>query len=209
VAYLIGPIGFPVTGMDFLPPGTLYGTTAPSSMVVPRQLITIDPTTGAGTLVGNLDDAAMVNHIVSDCSFFLGALYGCDGPGGALVTIALATGLVTVAGPAPTAPGGGFAVDVTNTVTYYMTASDLTMPLWTVNIPTAVFVPGPFLVGVLGPGARITGATFHNGTLYALEALPGPGARVLLTVNTAAGVGAPVPGPPLPPYLSAIASPTR
>lgn len=49
VTSTIGPIGFGVTGLAFDPiPGTLFGVTTTSG---DRQLITIDPATGAGTVV--------------------------------------------------------------------------------------------------------------------------------------------------------------
>jgi hypothetical protein len=50
----IGPIGFAVTGLAEDPStGTLYGVTSLGSTTNPGSLITVNKTTGAGTLVGD------------------------------------------------------------------------------------------------------------------------------------------------------------
>jgi len=207
VAYLIGPIGFGVAGMDFGPGGVLYATTAPGGAGGKRNLITINPVTGAGTLVGPLDDTLLNNYAVPDCSFYLGALYGTDGPGGSFLSINVATGAVTNISPYPSpGPGGAFAVDAASVNVYFMTLD--VGPLVTVNPPTAFFTPGPPLSGFVLASGRMTAAAFHQGVLYAVDAGPNAGPRHLLTVNPATGVMTPI-GPPLPPLVSAIASRTR
>ncbi len=76
-ATLIGPIGFGVTGMAFAPDGTLYGTTSEGGLSL-GSLITIDTATGAGTLVGQMDDAAGVNNKLRDITFVGSIPYGTD-----------------------------------------------------------------------------------------------------------------------------------
>ena len=50
----IGPIGFSVTGLAVHPTtGVLFGSTGNASPIYPGSLITINKTTGAGTLVGS------------------------------------------------------------------------------------------------------------------------------------------------------------
>lgn len=72
----VGPIGFAVTGLAFDPTtGILYGSTSRQSALHPQALITIDPTTGAGTLVADYD----LNTTASDLAFdAAGQLWGWD-----------------------------------------------------------------------------------------------------------------------------------
>jgi hypothetical protein len=94
----VGPIGFGVTGLAVHPvTGVMYGSVGRASPVSPASLITIDKTTGAGTLVGpyNIDGETM-----ADIAFGPdGTLYGWAEPGiDALHTINLATGQATLVG---------------------------------------------------------------------------------------------------------------
>lgn len=205
-ARLLGPIGFGVTCMDFDPAtGVLYGTTAPGSAGGARELITIDPATGAGTLVGPTNDGSGVNHRTPDCAFVGNVLYGTDGSGGNFISIDHTSGLVTVIGAAPVLPGGGFASDATSANTLYVTRSGTS--IWTVDVGTPpFFTAGPNLVGTFG--GRMNSATFHNGTLYAVEGDGPGGTRQLVTIDPATGVATPV-GPLLPSAIDALASPTR
>jgi hypothetical protein len=208
----IGPIGFAVTAMDFHPTtGVLYGTTAPRTGSSPpsgRELITIDPATGTGTLVGPTDDAGGVNHLIPGITFVGEVLYGTDGPGNNLVTIDVTTGLVSVvAGGRPLGPGGAFAADAAGANVYYMTGN--TSPLWSVDVSTGVFTAGPPLEGSGGDLVVMSGATYHNGWLYAVESSSGIGIRQLVVVNTSEGFFSPV-GPVIEASaVNAMASATR
>jgi len=210
--HMVGPIGFGLTSMDFDPvTGTLFGFTAPGALGPPRQLISINPVTGAGTLIASTLDAGAVNHLLQGASYVGNIMHGVDGPGANLVTVNTTTGLVTILFPGrPLAPGGGFAADATSTNVFYMTAD--VGPLDSVNIGTGAFTPGPLLNGFSAPGGRVGAAAFHQGTLYGLHA-PSPGGggspRHILSVNTTTGLLTAV-GPVLPsPHASAIASRTR
>jgi hypothetical protein len=92
---VIGPIGFALTGLAFHPgTGVLYGVTSNNSAANPRSLITVNTTTGAGTLVGALGIASPV----ADCGFTnAGVLYGYRANTGTLYTINLLTGAATQA----------------------------------------------------------------------------------------------------------------
>ena len=209
---LAGPIGFAVTAMDFHPTtGVLYGTTATRTGCCPasgRELITIDPATGAGTLVGPTNDADGVNHLIPGVTFVGDVLYGTDGPGNNLVTIDVTSGLVTVvAGGRPLGPGGAFAADAAGANVYYMTEN--TSTLWSVDVSTGVFTAGPPLEGSGGSLIVMSGATFHNGWLYAIESSSGIGIRQLVVVNTNEGFFSPV-GPVIEgSAINAMASATR
>lgn len=98
VVSTVGPIGFAVTGLAVHPTtGVLYGTTGNNSPASPGSLITIDTTTGAGTLVGDLVPA---NEAAADITFGAdGTLYGWLEAGtDDLITIDLVTGAATVVG---------------------------------------------------------------------------------------------------------------
>jgi hypothetical protein len=204
-AFPIGPIGFPVTAMDFHPEtGVLYGVTGAAT----AQLITIDPTTGEGTVVGNLVDEFGYYQIIPGISFVGSVLYGTNAWNEGLVTIDVTSGRVdVVSGGVPSAPGGGFAADAEGANVYYMTFN--TAPIYSVNLTTGVFTPGPILQGSGGNFALIPGATFHNGSLYAIESSPGPGDRQLVVIDVNTGAITPIGSVYTNSAFNAIASPTR
>ena len=94
----VGPIGFPITGLAFdRRTNTLYGSVGGNG-ANPRSLVTIDRTTGAGTLVGSLG----VNTPMADITFSpSGTLFGWSGFTGTrgLYTVDPATGAATFVGP--------------------------------------------------------------------------------------------------------------
>ena len=212
-SYTIGPIGFGVTGM-FYTGGVLWGTTAPGQGL-PRDLITIDPMTGVGTLVGPTNDAGAVNYPFRDVTFDQAAGWPF-GTTPCQLRSFNSSGLVNpaIGGGVPNcAPGGGIAQDAAGANIYFMMLSS--DPLYTVNTSTGVFTPGPIVSGGVLAGqcsglgsSCFGGAGFHNGTLYAVEMDSNAGNRQLHSVNTATGALTPV-GPPLPSWTSAIVSPTR
>jgi hypothetical protein len=82
----IGPVGFGVTGMAFDPKtGILYGSTGGNGSN-PKSLITIDTTTGAGTLLGTIKDSLTGTALnLPDIAFRSdGRLYGSSGNDGNL-----------------------------------------------------------------------------------------------------------------------------
>jgi hypothetical protein len=89
----IGSSGFGLTGLAFRPSdGVLFGVTSNNSAVNPRSLITVDPVTGAGTLVGALG----VTSGIADISFRSDdALYGYTPSTRTLYTINTTTGAAT------------------------------------------------------------------------------------------------------------------
>ncbi len=177
---LIGATGFSgVGGLAFSPGGVLYGIAAPVNsevLVQPargasprlvasgRQLITINTTTGAGTLVGGTG----VTQGFSDLTFRSdGVLFAITG-GGQLYTINTSTGLATAVGSNQGGvTGGGLAFNSSNVL--YLADFDA---LYTVNTTTGVrtFVKDLNFSQFSNPdNTRISGMQFHpaNGTLYA------------------------------------------
>ena len=138
-AFPIGPIGFSVTAMDFHPEtGVLYGVTGYAT----AQLITIDPSTGEGTVVGNLVDAFGNYQVIPGISFVGSVLYGTNAWGGGLVTIDVTSGRVDVLFEnEPLAPGGGFAADAEGANVYYMSLN--TWPIYSVNVTNGRLHAGP------------------------------------------------------------------
>ena len=114
----IGPIGFRVTGLAFHPTtGVLYGTTSNNSTASPRSLITIDPTTGVGTLIGSTS-----GDVMTDIAFnSAGTLYGWSGwrdrGTSDLNTIDLTTAAATILGDfGEDTSGNGLAFDGSGTL---------------------------------------------------------------------------------------------
>ena len=114
----IGPIGFAVTGLAVDPnSGTLYGSTSMLSPNSPNSIITINKTTGAGTLVGAV---GISGEEVADLTFdAAGTLYGwteifTDD----LVTINTSTGAATQVGNSGIFTFGSGLADVGGTLFY-------------------------------------------------------------------------------------------
>ncbi len=201
-ATLVGPIGFGVTCMDFHPTtGVLYATTAPTGGGLPRQLITIDPTTGAGTLVGSLVEADMTAHRMPGCAFVGGTLYGGDGMGLNFISVDVSTGIVTVIGPNGVAsPSGAFVSDPADANQYYFPAGII----YSTDITTGVMTAGATITGTGGGTQR--GGAFHNGATFAISS--GAGGQ-LVTIDMTTGVGSVIGTPTTSHRLDALASPTR
>ncbi len=113
----VGASGFAITGLSFRPSDqVLFGVTSNNSASNPRSLITVDATTGAGTLVGALG----VTSGLADIAFRSdGALYGYSPSNSTLYSVNTSSGAATqvsaTAIPA-TALGFGLAFDSTDTL---------------------------------------------------------------------------------------------
>jgi hypothetical protein len=118
----VGPIGFAVTGLAFHPStGVLYGSTGRISPGAPNSLITVDPATGAGTLVGSYGVASQCGFdTMADIAFdpTTGVLYGWAEPcNHDLYRIDIATGQATKVGDSGlTTFGSGIAIDATGRI---------------------------------------------------------------------------------------------
>jgi hypothetical protein len=202
VLQTVGPIGFAVTGMAFSPDtGVLYGVTAPKGSNT-RELITINPGTGAGTVVGAL------GVTMDDISFDRnGTLYGWSGrtSGSSLYTINLATGAATLVGPSGLLDVGvGFAINGSGTP--YLADAGASGALRTVDLTTGAVTTVATLSGAPFDNGAISAFAFDSdGTLFGInlnetvgKPNPPPADTFLVTVDPATGVittlGPSVPG---------------
>jgi len=186
----VGPIGFGVTGLAVHPAtGVLYGSTGNASPVSPGSVITIDKTTGAGTLVGSF---GVAGRTMADLTFTSdGTLYGwLTGPAGGpddLYTINLATGSVTKVGTSGLVStfGNGLAADSGNTL--YLAPGGDTGSFFTVDRFTGAVHAFAALSG--GSGNPIAAMAFNAaGTLYGVDLGPEVPARAsLITIDKTSG----------------------
>lgn len=131
----IGALGHYITAIAFAPDGTLYGSTSAND-ANSKQLVTIDTSTGAATLVGGFGTA----NTMADLSFSGSTLYGVSSGGTpSLYTINTSTGVATVVGTnlgVTTASGNG-ASFCPNTNLYFA-GKTTSGNLYTVNAGTGV-----------------------------------------------------------------------
>lgn len=183
----IGPIGFSVTGLALDPTtGILYGATGGAS-ADPNTLLTIDPVTGAGTVVGDFGTGAPMADLAFDPS---GTLYGWSQLDSDLYRIDKSTGGATRVGEAGLfTQNSGLAIDAAGTI--YFGGFD------------AELIPGLLGLAVIDPttGAATTlvsyvpsipvglGLTFDDaGVLYGIHKVDdGPDLRELVTIDPATG----------------------
>jgi Ca2+-binding RTX toxin-like protein len=189
VLQTVGPIGFSVTGLAVDPSTrTLYGTTTARDATNPCSLITINKTTGAGTLVGDLgvcppDDAAADITFTPD-----GTLFGwLEGNSDDLVAINKATGAASIVGDAGISTlGSGLASDSAGTL-FFAGQTD-GGPLRTVDRNTGATTQVALLDGTAFD--PIGALAFNSaGTLFGVRIDNGPPSRPteLITIDTASG----------------------
>jgi hypothetical protein len=182
----VGPIGFAVTGLAFHPTtGVLYGTTGRASPASPGFLITIDTSTGSGTLVGDLD--ASSDETAADITFGTdGTLYGWLEPGtDSLVTIDITTGAATVVGNSGLSTAGAALAGSGNPL--ILAGSEDSGPLHLIDTGTGAATAGPTMDGTTDND--ISASDFHqSGTLVAVRLdTSGPRPAELITINTTTG----------------------
>jgi hypothetical protein len=192
VLQTVGPIGFSVTGLDLDPvTGTLYGTTGSGSrdptVPSPGSLITIDRTTGAGSLVGDLRPD---NETAADIAFTPdGTLYGWLEAGtNSLASIDKTTGAATVIGDSGiTTFGSGIASNSTGVL--FLAGEGESGPLRTVDRATGATTEVATLSGT-GPIGPIAALAFDAaGDLFGarLTSDQDIAASDLIRINTGSG----------------------
>jgi DNA-binding beta-propeller fold protein YncE len=188
-ATLVGAIRLPggkpigVTGMAASPKdGTLYGITSEQSPNSPHSLVTIDPATGAATLVGDLGAAG------SDIAFNeQGTLYIWLPVTSQLGTVNPSTAAVTPLGrPGPAGSPAGIAIDPQGMV--FVTAKGAGGSLDNVDLTSGALQVGPPLTGAPF-STQINSMSFSpSGLLLAVNSNGGSPANTrLVTINTATG----------------------
>jgi PEP-CTERM motif-containing protein len=164
-----GAIG--MTGLAFDPlNGALYGITGLESPNFPRSLVTINPATGAATVLGTLTSTFGTTGL-TDISFQSdGTLFGISPSD--LYTINLGTGALTSIGSTGlNPPGGGLAF---NSSGILYSAGIATGSVDTLSTSTGARTVGP----------TMTGAP-HAGSLGAMMALGFSSSNILYAANSA------------------------
>ncbi len=143
--------------------GVFYGITAPSSAVIPKSLVMLDPTNGNVTLVGDL------GIVASDIEFSAdGTLFAWLPETRQIGTIDLDNGRVTPRGK-PVDRGaskGGFTLFGADKA--YVATTGGAGTLDTIDINTGQLTTGPQLAGAPFPDL-INGLAFQHGILYAIN----------------------------------------
>jgi hypothetical protein len=190
----VGPIGFAVTGLAIDPTtGTLYGVTGQSTKLGapnPASLITINRTSGAGTLVG---DERPDSEGAADITFTPdGALYGwLESNTDDLISIDKVTGAATVVGESGLDTyGSGIASNSAGVL--YFAGEGEDAPLRTVDRNTGLTTVVATMNGDTTLERGISALAFNSsGTLFGSR-LPSASttagfASDLITIDTATG----------------------
>jgi hypothetical protein len=196
-ATAVGGVGVAITGLVSHLDGTLYGVTANATAVnagFPRDLVTIDPFTGAATTIGPLLKANSDRVKIPDIAleFTSDVLYGWSKVDRELVTIDLTSGEVTLVGGDKGVNGGGLAFDYENNV--YLSADGSDGELLSVVAGTGVTANAADLVDAQGDD--INSMTFLVDTMYGIrEGIAQDGltqATILVEINLTSGAVTPV-----------------
>jgi len=198
VTSMIGPIGFAVVGLAFDPlSGTLYGVTGGADPNFPGHLLTIDKTTGTGTIVGDLYSS--YTYPVPDITFTSdGTLYGWGRRNSEkLVTIDLTSGLATVVGLSPLESfGAGLAASASDQL-FFAANGDTNENLYTVDRFSGAETPIALFDGI--DYLPINAMAFNYETLYGVRSLTGGGGGPsgtqtveLITIDTTTAAITPV-----------------
>jgi outer membrane autotransporter protein len=186
----LGPTGFSISGLRFDPTtGILYGSTANNVGVSRGSLITINPLTGTGTLVGSF---GVAGHTAADIAFTSnGTLYGWFEPShDSLYTINKTTGVATLVGPSGLSTfGSGLAANSHDVL--YFTGNGPNGPLRTIDKTSGLPTTVATMSGAPLPGASVNALAFDShDVLYAVNGGDfGPNSLAhLVIINTTTGV---------------------
>lgn len=191
----IGPIGYAVTGLAFDPTsGILYGSTSNNDPSDPHSIISIDATTGEGTLVG--ESGSLSGPAADICFDSTGQLYGwLEAAPDQLALIDKTTGEETLTNPAPfNTFGDAMDFDLSGTLWAFIAGSTDSITggtygyVYTVNPSTGAVTKQSQLTG--GPNIAndtlAAGKFDTDGLFWAIQNhFP---TRYLVTVNVSTGV---------------------
>lgn len=188
----VGAVGYPVTGLaDHPVTCALWGVTSPTFDAAnnpnPGHLITIDKSTGAGALVG--DVLAATDAGPTDITFTSnGTLYGWSSDTDDLITIDLGTGAGTVVGDSGLASSGvGLAASSSDQLHLAGDGGAPGSSLTLINALAGIPTGSTALSGDLVAGSSIVVMDFGcNGLILGVHSL-GAGVTNLVTINTGTG----------------------
>lgn len=189
----VGAIGPAITGLAVHPTtGVLYGATTPASPTFPSSLVTINTTTGAGTLVGSfgLPLNGTSRQTLADLAFdAAGTLYGWSSGGSDLHTVNLTTGTASQVGESGLNPNIGGALAFSPGGTLFLSQNLETGRLRTINPATGTEISDIALTGGAGSGSIGAFTYDASGTLFgaSLTGTGGASTARLITVNTTTG----------------------
>lgn len=196
----VGPIGFAVTGLAFDPTtGTLYGLTSQlSPSGSGNSLITVNPLTGAGTLIAAI--SGLGGDRIPDIAFdSTGQLYGWrENSDNGICKINKATAVGTTIGATPGFGtfGDGFDIRRSDGVCYAYPGGGNSTSFpgapygvqYTVNLTTGVLTAGPTITGgAITDNPAVAAAAFDN-TDVLWQILNDFPATSLVTIDVATGV---------------------
>ena len=183
----VGPIGFSITGLAIDPTtGVLYGSTSRNGAAGLFNLITIDQTTGAGTLVGSF---GVPNQTMADLTFTSnGTLYGwAESSQDDLYTINKTTGAATSVGNSGLGTfGSGLAANSADVI--YYAGSGASGPLRVVDQTTGLTTIVATLSGAPFLGGPINALAFDGTMLFGVNSGFRASTTDLVTINTITGV---------------------
>ena len=182
----VGPIGFSITGLAIDPTtGVLYGSTSRNGAPT-GNLVTIDQTTGTGTLVGSY---GVPNHTMADLTFTSnGTLYGwAESSLDDLHTINKTTGAATSVGNSGLGTfGSGLAANSADVI--YYAGSGASGPLRVVDQTTGLTTIVATLSGAPFLGGTINALAFDGTMLFGVNSGFRASTTDLVTINTITGV---------------------
>ncbi len=198
-ATVIGPVGYSITGLCLSPTGALFGTEATQSGNQGNgRLISINPDTGAGTVVGELFDGTVYHSSTADCTFVGTRLLGWSEFGDDPIEIDPNTGAVTVI-PNTGVSSSGSGIAMHEDGTLYFVPGRVNGSLYILNPDTGVGFEGPALSG--GTYDNINSMAFIGDTLYAIDTQDmgsTSSQQVLVTIDVNTGVMTPIGPLPTP-----------
>lgn len=182
----LGSSGARLTGLASRPSdNVLFGVTTPNDPTNPRSLFTLDPDTGAGTLIGSLGIAGPL----ADISFRADdTLFGFRPDTMTLYSVNTSTGAATqVSGTTVTTPpGSGMGCSFDSSDTLYAFVKPGNVPFYTVDSNTGT----PTVAGTISSpitNGIVAAATFdENDVLWAI--INEVGAVHLTTIDVSTGV---------------------
>jgi PEP-CTERM motif len=176
-ATLIGPLvdgtfnPYAVTGLAFdNVTGILYGSTSNNSATGNRELVAINPNTGAVTVIGAF---GVGSGTMADLTFdtTTATLYGTGSLDGNLYSINLTTGVATAVGSSGISGAiQGVGVAANSAGQIFGAPTGANAPLVQYNKSTGAATNGPTLTGAPAPAGSISAMAFNSGgTLYAVD----------------------------------------
>jgi hypothetical protein len=179
----IGAMGTTVTGLATDASGNLFATEA--TQFANSNLLSINTTTGAATVIGLLDDGVDIHGGVPDITFRGSTLYGWSEINDTVITIDTTTGAVTDLGNGVGSGSTGMAASSTGVL--YVNPGD--GDLYTSDPVTGITTSLIALVDntAIGPG-NLNALTFDSsGGLWGYSGTTNRVAGELVTVNIATG----------------------